>query len=211
VPNYENFKEKVYFVSDNPAVCTMVGTSSMALLTAHAKGYAIVKVKIEGTDQEAELYVNVTEISDPDTKRIVVGQTSYSFNPRSNPEYIKAAVYGSNLNDSDNDNIWWELIKADGSSDPAIDIFPAAAMNKELGSREIQISPRHEGEAQIIIGHRFVNPKYYKTIHIQVSETNNALTLNKNMILMESGAQELKASIIGAKSKDYDDIVWETG
>jgi hypothetical protein len=211
VPNYENFREKVYFVSDNPAVCTMVGTSSTAMLTGHAKGYAIVKAKIEGMDQEAELYVNVAEIAEPDTRRIVVGQTSYSFNPRSNPEYIQAAVYGANLNDSDNDNIWWELIKADGSSDPVIDIFPTAAMNKELGSRAIQISPRQEGEAQIIIGHRFVNPKYYKTIHIQVSETNNALALNKNMILLESGAEELKASIIGAKSKDYDDIVWETG
>jgi hypothetical protein len=29
LPNYENFREKVYFVSDNPAVCTMTGTGSV--------------------------------------------------------------------------------------------------------------------------------------------------------------------------------------
>jgi len=209
VPNYENFREKLFFVSDNPAVCTMVGTSSTALLTAHGKGYAVVKAKIEGMDQEAELYVTVVETEEPDTNRIVVGRTSYSFNPRSGPENIKAALFGLDINASDNDNIWWEIANFDASGEPVVDIYPAAAMNKDLGSREIQISPRREGEVQIVIGHRFVHPKYYKTINILVSEVSNALTLDKNMIIMEDRSVELKASIIGAKAKDYDDIVWE--
>jgi hypothetical protein len=209
LPNYENFKEKVYFVSDNPAVCTMAGTGSTALLTAHGKGYAIVKAKIEGMDQEAELYVNVVEAEDPDTNRIVTGRTSYALNPRSNSEKIKAMVYGLNINDSDNDNIWWELVNLDNSSDPVLDIYPTAAMNKERGSREIQISPRREGEAQIVIGHKYVHPKYYKTINVLVSEISNALTLDKNLVTLKEQTQTLKATIIGAKSKDYDDIVWE--
>jgi hypothetical protein len=208
-PNYENFKDKLFFVSDNPAVCTMVGTGSTALLTAHGKGYAIVKAKIEGMDQEAELYVTVVETEEPDTNRIVTGRTSYSFNPRSGPEKIKAALSGLNINASDNDNIWWEIANFDATGEPVVDIYPAAAMNKELGSREIQISPRREGEVQIVIGHRFVHPKYYKTINILVSEVSNALTLDKNFITMEDRTETLKASIIGAKPKDYDDIVWE--
>jgi hypothetical protein len=209
VPNYENFKEKMFFVSDNPAVCTMVGTSSTALLTAHGKGYAVVKAKIEGMDQEAELYVTVVETEESAANRVVVGRTSYSFNPRSGPEIIKAALFGLNINASDSDNIWWEIANFDASSEPVVDIYPAAAMNKELGSREIQISPRREGEVQIVIGHRFVHPKYYKTINILVSEVSNALTLDKNFITMEDQTVTLKASIIGAKIKDYDDIVWE--
>jgi hypothetical protein len=208
-PNYENFKEKLIFVSDNPAVCTMVGTSSTALLTAHGKGYAVVKAKIEGMDQEAELYVTVVETEEPDTNRIVTGRTSYSFNPRSGPQKIKAALCGLNIEASDNDNIWWEIANFDASGEPVVNIYPAAAMNKELGSSEIQISPRREGEVQIIIGHRFVHPKYYKTINVLVSEVNNALTLDKNLIMMEDQAVTLKASIIGAKIKDYDEIVWE--
>jgi len=209
VPNYENFKEKLFFVSDNPAVCTMVGTSSTALLTAHSKGYAIVKAKIEGMDQEAELYVNVVETEGPDTNRIVVGKTSYSFNPRSGPEKIRAALNGLNINDSDQDNIWWELVSFDDYKEPVLDIYPSAATNKELGSREIQISPRREGEAQIVIGHRFVHPKYYKTINILVSETSNALTLDKNLITLGDKTQTLTATITGAKQKDYDEIIWE--
>jgi len=209
VPNYENFKDKIQFISDNPEVCTMVGTSSAALLTAHGKGYAIVKAKIEGKDQAAELYVNVVQEEDPDTNRIVTGKTSYAFHPRSSPVTISAKVYGLNMIDSENDHIWWELVNLDNSNDPVLDIYPVQAMNKERGSRDIQLSPRREGEAQIVIGHRYVHPKYYKTISIIVSEISNALTLDKNMVKLSNGqSQMLRATIIGAKAKDYDDIQW---
>lgn len=209
VPNYENFKDKVFFVSDNPEVCTMIGNSSNALLTAHGKGFAIVKARIEGKDQEAELYVNVVDEESPDTNRIVTGKTSFSFHPRSSPITISAQLFGVNMINSENDNIWWELVNLDGSNDPVLDIYPVQAMNKERGSREVQISPRREGEAQIVIGHRYVNPKYYKTISILVSEVSNALTLDKNLVKLGRGqTQTLKATILGAKSKDYDDIQW---
>ncbi|MDR2923617.1 MAG: hypothetical protein LBU85_09795 [Treponema sp.] len=209
VPNYENLRNKVIFFSDNPEVCTMMGTNSTALLTAHSAGYAIIKAKIEGKDQEAELYVNVVGNEDPNINKIVTGKTSYAFHPRSGPAAITAQVCGLNINDPENDHIWWELINLDGLNEPVIDIYPAAAMDKVRGSREIQISPRREGEAQIVIGHRYVHPKYYKTINVLVSETSNAFTLDKNMVNLDMGkTQTLKASIIGAKTKDYDDIQW---
>jgi len=160
-------------------------------------------------EQEAALYVNVVDEESPDTSRIVTGKTSYSFHPRSNPVPITARVIGTNMNDSENDHIWWELRNLDGSEEPVVDIYPAQAMNKEHGSREIQISPRREGEAQIVIGHRYIDPKYYKTISILVSEVSNALTLDKSLVELKLGHTEmLKAAILGAKAKDYEDIQW---
>jgi len=209
IPNYENFRDKINYTSDNSAVCTMIGKGPSAVLTAHGKGYAIIKARIEGKDQEAALYVNVVEEESPDTSRIVTGKTSYSFHPRSNPVPITARVIGTNMIDSENDHIWWELRNLDGLKEPVVDIYPAQAMNKERGSREIQISPRREGEAQIVIGHRYIDPKYYKTISILVSEVGNALTLDKSLVELKLGHTEmLKASILGAKVKDYEDIQW---
>jgi len=209
IPNYENFRDKIIYTSDNSEVCTMIGKGPTAVLTAHGKGYAIIKAIIEGKDQEAALYVNVVEEENPDTSRIVTGKTSYSFHPRSNPVPITARVIGTNMIDSENDHIWWELRNLDGLKEPVVDIYPAQAMNKERGSREIQISPRREGEAQIVIGHRYVDPKYYKTISILVSEVSNALTLDKSLVELKLGhTGMLKAAILGAKAKDYEDIQW---
>ena len=210
VPTYENFRERIIFTTDNAAVATVVGTSSAALITAVTPGNAVIKARIQGTDQEAELLVMVAAEESPEATRIVVGRTNYAMNPRSSPVRINAMLAGLNVIETANDRIWWKQSWTDGSESPVVSIFPAEAMNTANGgSREIQISPLREGEAIITIGHDYVHQNRHKVIYISVSESNNVLSLNKNIITMgKESTETLRATIIGGKNSDYDQIQW---
>jgi hypothetical protein len=200
VPTYENFRENIYCVSDNAEVATVIFTDRSVLISAHKEGLAIIRARIGTNSEAAELYVTVKEDFDPDILRIITPRTSYSFNPRSNVEKLQATLTGIRAEEL-NDGLQWVL---DESADSVISIFPTAARGSQ-----IEITPRREGVCVITIKHNQVAEKYWKVIHIEVSESQNALTLNKTNVVIKGGmGQTVRAEIIGGRPRDYDEIVW---
>ena len=213
VPTYDNFREKILFSSDNNDVAIVMGVSGTALVQAKAKGNAIIRAWIAGKEQVTELFVNVVEDHNPMVTRIITAKTSYSFNPRSPAEKIQAELLGLSVIDSMNDDLRWypSFLNPD---EPELLLFPQATMQDSNGAyhqgRELQVSPSgHLGMATITIGHQMIDPKYWKTVIIIVNEHSDALTLDKEKMLIQNDtAQNLRATIIGGRQSDYDQIVW---
>ena len=228
MPTFDNFNDRIVFSSDNTDVALVVGTPKAVLVSAVNPGLALIKARIPSLEQETTIAVNVVEEITPDTLRIVTPVTTFAFNPRSNPERIVANIAGLGVDDTFLDDIIW-IVNGDGLD--VINIFPKRACNtcreanclhcNEYGvpfhakGREVQVSPlplNNKDEmktATITIGHKYVNPNFWRTIHFSVSEMENALTLNKSHIEMRgSVAETLQATIVGARTNDYNDLLW---
>jgi len=200
IPTYENFNNKVIYMSDNPEVVDVLGINNSLLLKAKSKGYAIVKAWINGKDEIAEIYVNVVSDIEPEVQRIVIGRTSYLLNPRSAALRLTANIQGEGIIESELDNIEWII-----SNTNIIDMFP-----KEGKGREVQIAPKGvEGSAYITIKHNKINEKYWKTISIEVSDDNDFFTLDNNKILITNNTStKIKATITDGREHDYNAIEW---
>jgi len=203
VPSYENVKGKVKFYSDNEDVVEVVGISNTALLQAKSVGFAVVRAWIEGKENDyTELYVTVVAEPDEDILRIATAKTSFVINPRDNPFRIDARVTGKGVNDTFNDEIEWRIV--DDNSNTPISVFP-----KEKKGRELLITPVVEGEVTIELRHWAVEEKYSKTIHILITDSEDAFSIDKNLILITNKEQTtITANLIGAKSSDYNNVRW---
>jgi len=208
IPNYENMSGRIVFETDNAQVCTAVGTSHVALLTAVGKGSAIIKAKISGTDIEARLMVNVSEADDLDTVSIITSNTVLSFNPRSPAVKLSASIIGDGIIDSDSDNLRWTVNAGEGGD--IINLYPSGGIGREV--QVIPVNKQYDNvqSATITISHPMTLKT--KTIFVQVAELSNAFTLDKYLMNMSTGDMAgLSANIIGGAPNDYNEIKWIVG
>lgn len=212
VPTYDNFYDRILFSSDNPDVVAVMGVRGSSLIQAKSKGNAIVRAWIAGKEQIAELYVSVVEEHNPNVTRIITAKTIYSMNPRSPVEKIEARLHGLSVIDQMNDELrWYPAYGLDKS--PEISLFPAATHEDDYGQyaegRDLQIGPRAIGVATVTVGHPMIDQRYWKTIIFIVDEHSDALTLDKDQMLIRSDNMgTLRATIIGGRVSDYEEIAW---
>jgi hypothetical protein len=212
VPTYDNFYDRILFSSDNPDVVAVMGVRGSSLIQAKSKGNAIVRAWIAGKEQIAELYVSVVEEHNPNVARIITAKTIYSMNPRSPVEKIEARLHGLSVIDQMNDELrWYPAYGLDKS--PEISLFPAATHEDDYGQyaegRDLQIGPRAIGVATVTVGHPMIDQRYWKTIIFIVDEHSDALTLDKDQMLIRSDNMgTLRATIIGGRASDYEEIAW---
>ena len=198
IPNYENNSStQVYYSSDNPAVCTVTGTSKVAVINAKAPGFAIVKATLGNSLQTTEMAVTVQSEESPGALKIITGQTTYLLNPRAAQQALTARLNGPGVVDTDNDSLVWSV------ADPTLlTVFPSSGKG-----REIRVSPIKEGETTITISHAKTN--ITKTIYFKITEADNSFTLSKNILTIDTGSSTtLSASISGGTYSDYESIAW---
>jgi hypothetical protein len=215
-PDYENYTGKVKYMTDNPSVCTVYGSSKAALLSAHISGKAVITAYVEGTDLIASVNVNVLPEKNYDLPYIVTPKTMYVLSPREKPFLISAQLLGVGVNEQDWDSLVWTVKNNDTNM---LKIYPenvvengGVAANKSIG-RTIQVEVMNreykETESCVIEISCPSQTSRIKTIFLQVQEDTNAFTLNKYDIKMQSNEMmELSCNIIGGSGKDYDEVYW---
>jgi hypothetical protein len=210
-PDYEDYTGRVKYISDNPSVCTVYGTSKAVLVSSYMAGRAKVTAYVEDTDLQAEVEINVLAERDYAEPYIMTPRTTFVLNPRELPFIVEAQMYGFGVNDQDWDSLIWE-VKNDSAG--IIRIYPenAGAANKSVGrsiQAVVQNKPYSGAESCIIEISCPHLTKRIKTIFVQVSEDSNAFSLAKYDITMQSGDMaELNCNILGGRTKDYEEVIW---
>ncbi|MDR0494257.1 MAG: hypothetical protein LBG95_01330 [Treponema sp.] len=220
-PDYENYAGKVKFSTDNPAVCTVVGSSKAALLSARQAGKAVITAYVEGTDLKAETAVTVVPEMSFNQPDIVTGKTTYPLNPREKPFVISASILGFGVGDQDNDSLVWKVKGIEDYKKPMIKIYPEnyeyddgpGVIRKGSQGRHIQVevlNRKYETPENCIIEISCPSlTSKVRTVFLQVQEDSNAFTVSKRSLTVQSGEMaELSCSIIGGSNKDYEEVVW---
>ncbi|MCL2762899.1 MAG: hypothetical protein FWD36_06825 [Treponema sp.] len=206
-PNYENVTGKIIFETDNPAVCTVVGTNYMALLSGNGVGQAVITARIANTEASAKILVNVAEEAYSERIKIITALTSVSMNPRAAPIKLKASLIGDGVSGDDSRNIQWQI---DPRQNNMIIMYPSAGYGDEIQIEPVRRAYDNPEGTTITVSHPMTRDK--KVIYVQVAELTNAFTLNKYQIRMESGQMEtLSCNIIGGNQRDYSEVVWSSG
>jgi len=215
-PDYENYTGKIKYMTDNPSVCTVYGSSKAVLVSAHMPGKAIVTAYVEGTDLTATVNINVAPEKNYEQPYIITPKTTYVLNPRELPFLISAQLFGVGVTEQDWDSLVWTVKNNDAN---IIKIYPENIVeggivqaNKSIG-RMIQVLVQNrqydQTESCTIEISCPRETSRIKTIFLQVQEDSNAFTLNKYDMKMQSGdMMELSCNILGGGSKDYDDVYW---
>jgi len=213
VPEWENFTDKVKFSVKNPNVCTVLGTHRAAVLTGVNTGTTEVTARVEGTDMAAAINVNIIPQQTYKEPQIAVSRTMYVFSPREAPVMLSAQLFGVGIVETDNDLLEWNVI----NNKNMIKIFPETGNANHSKGREIQLEVINRGypvseicTIEITCPSLKLSESAKRTIVITVQEDTNALRLSKININMESGDMtELSCTIMGAATKDYEEVIWE--
>jgi len=219
-PDYENNGDKMEFISDNPGVATVIGTSKVALISAHAPGKAVITASIKNTSLQASVSITVHDTEQFGEPDILVNRTMYILNPRETPFYINARILGFGITENDDDYLEWKLNYTDEEKKkPLIKIYPEnVAVDKGFRSVgknilvEVQNIPgKSYGTAEyctLTISHKYTSRK--RILYFQIQEESGSFTLNKRSIQLQAGdSVELSCNIINGTSRDYDEVVWE--
>ena len=218
-PDYENYTGKVKYSTNNPAVCTVIGSSKAALLSSHMAGKAVITAYVEGTDLLTTVNVTVVPERNFDEPDIVTSKTTYLLSPRERPFVIDAVILGVGVSEQDYDSLIWKVIGLDDEK-PMLKIYPENYVYTDNGitrkgskGRHLQIEVQNRKYEQpdsctIEISCPSVTSKV-RTVFLQVQEDSNAFTLSKRNVALQSGEMvELTCNIIGGGSKDYDEVCW---
>jgi hypothetical protein len=216
-PDYENYTGKVQYATDNPAVCTVYGSSKAALLSTHQSGKAVITAYVEDTDLLAEITVNVFAERAYDEPYIITPKTMFVLGPRELPFLIEAQIFGVGVTEQDRDSLIWTVKNNEKNM---IKIYPENVV--ENGVVKTNKSKGHMIQVAVQ-NRRYDNTESctieiscpgqtsrVKTIFLQIQEDSNAFTLSKyEFNNIDTGTMvELSCNIIGGKSKDYDEVVW---
>jgi len=220
-PDYENYTGKVKYSTDNPAVCTVYGSSKAALLSSHMAGKAVITAYVEGADLIATVNVTVIPERSFDEPDIVTSKTTYLLSPRERPFVIDAVILGVGVSEQDYDSLVWKVIGLDDNK-PMLKIYPEnyeytvnGVVRKGSKGKHLQVEVQNRKydiaeSCTIEISCPSVTSKV-RTVFLQVQEDSNAFTISKRSVVLESGEMvELSCNIIGGGSTDYDEVYWVT-
>lgn len=194
----------ISYKSDDESVCEIINTTIHAVcIKAVSTGTAVITAVNNYDDTQDQIAVTVLDEKDGTADRIAVLQGTYLLNPRSDNKVISASVAGTDIDESDQDNLTWSI-----SGNESIGIYPAKGSNVVLSLKQVDGSVK-EGDAVITITHEKCPAGYKKTIFVSVKEEDNFFKLDKtNVNLDVDSTEKITAAIIGADSSEYDKIKW---
>jgi hypothetical protein len=216
-PDYENYAGKIQFRTDNPNVATVMGTLRVALVSAHdVVGKTTITAFIPDTDLTATLTVNIKEEEIYKEPVIVTSQTMFMLNPVEAPFYVSASLMGFGVEETDSDNLIWELnYTAEQRKEPIIKIFPENAGDNGFKStgRNILVEVQDLKYMSVVFCTMTVShpdTSHKRVLYFQIQEDSNAFTISTKYIQMETGdSVELSCNILNGTSKDYEQVVWQ--
>jgi hypothetical protein len=223
-PDWENYTDRIKFSTAGAGICTVMGSSRAALLSAQAAGRTEIEAYIEGTDMRAVITVNVIPEPAFDQPEILTSSTMYVVTPHEEPFLIDAKIMGVGITVPDQELLEWRIIGLEDSQpSPMIKIYPqmeeyeyengkkyyrpfsrGKSIMVEVQSREYKTAEECTIE---ITCPSLTNRK--KTIYVMVREDSNAFKMSKTQINMEANdIVELSCMLLGGKTKDYEEVIW---
>ena len=192
---------------ENSNICSIVGTKSVAQITAVGAGTTTVKARLiatsTGVEQaSSEMMVYVKEKS-VDAVYITASTTIYTVN-KGKSQSLSATLTGTGVTNSDQYNLKWT------TSDSDIVQVTGISSDGTVKGQSIYITALKSGEAVITCSHE----KAASTLQFYVvvpGTAEKAVTFDKTYmtILKGSSGSQLKATIENAESSnDYNSLIW---
>ncbi|WP_298738972.1 hypothetical protein [uncultured Treponema sp.] len=192
---------------ENSNICSIVGTKSVAQITAVGAGTTTVKARLiatsTGVEQaSSEMMVYVKEKS-VDAVYITASTTIYTVN-KGKSQSLSATLTGTGVTNSDQYNLKWT------TSDSDIVQVTGISSDGTVKGQSIYITALKSGEAVITCSHE----KAASTLQFYVvvpGTAEKAVTFDKTYmtILKGSSGSQLKATIENAESSnDYNNLIW---
>lgn len=192
---------------ENSNICSIVGTKSVAQITAVGSGTTTVKARLiatsTGVEQaSSEMMVYVKEKS-VDAVYITASTTIYTVN-KGKSQSLSATLTGTGVTNSDQYNLKWT------TSDSDIVQVTGISSDGTVKGQSIYITALKSGEAVITCSHE----KAASTLQFYVvvpGTAEKAVTFDKTYmtIIKGSSGSQLKATIENAESSnDYNNLIW---
>lgn len=197
----------VEYSVENSNICSIVGTKSVAQITAVGAGTTTVKARLiatsTGVEQaSSEMMVYVKEKA-VDAVYITASTTIYTVN-KGKSQSLSATLTGTGVTNSDQYNLKWT------TSDSDIVQVTGISSDGTVKGQSIYITALKSGEAVITCSHE----KAASTLQFYVvvpGTAEKAVTFDKTYmtILKGSSGSQLKATIENAESSnDYNNLIW---
>ena len=197
----------VEYSVENSNICSIVGTKSVAQITAVGAGTTTVKARLiatsTGVEQaSSEMMVYVKEKA-VDAVYITASTTIYTVN-KGKSQSLSATLTGTGVTNSDQYNLKWT------TSDSDIVQVTGISSDGTVKGQSIYITALKSGEAVITCSHE----KAASTLQFYVvvpGTAEKAVTFDKTYmtILKGSSGSQLKATIENAESSnDYNSLIW---
>ncbi|MCR5435827.1 MAG: hypothetical protein K6E97_02040, partial [Treponema sp.] len=208
--SFENPGEYITFESLDPNVCSVFGTGRVCCVEGIGKGSCIIRAvnSFDGSVCEAGVTVKEKELN---KYKLSVSKNTYVLNPRSSDQRLKAYITGKGLNETENEDIEWEIASDTSKS---LSLYPnkGSEVLLKLNTITDPSSPYFGrvgcGEALIKVRHPCLGDDY-KTIYVVINELDNFFTLDKYSANVNVGSTvEFTCTILNAKISDYDDVTW---
>lgn len=197
----------VEYSVENSKICSIVGTKSVAQITAVGAGTTTVKARLMATSTgieqaSSEMMVYVKEKA-VDAVYITASTTIYTVN-KGKSQSLSASLTGSGVTNSDQYSLEWS------TSDSDIVQVAGISSDGTVKGQSIYITALKSGEAVITCSHE----KAASTLQFYVVVPGTAektVTLNKTYmtVLKGSSGSVLKATIENSESSnDYNSLIW---
>jgi hypothetical protein len=216
-PDYENYTDKVQFVSSNPNTATVIGTHRVILVSANEIGKATITASVPNTDLTASIDINVIADVKHNEPDIVTNQTMFVLSPLDAPFYVNASIIGYAVSDLDSEDLEWTInYTNEEERSPMIKIFPENGDSNRKGfsskGKSILVEVQRKtytnlSYCTVTVSHRLTSKK--RVLYLQIQEDSKAFTISTKYIQLETGqTAELSCNILNGTSKDYDEVVW---
>lgn len=202
-----NVSTYIEYSTDDPNICRIEGTKTVAQITGISSGTTTVRAKLISSSTkvvqaESEMLMYVKE-KPVDTVYISSSKTIYTLE-KEKSQILYASLVGAGISVTDNANIKWS------SSDTDIIKISGLNINGYVSGNQIYITALKPGEAIITCEHEKAQSKLQFYV-IVPTDADKKLSLNKTYVSIIKGSSgtSLKASIENSTSSDdYNLIEW---
>ena len=202
-----NVSTYIEYSTDDPNICRIEGTKTVAQITGISSGTTTVRAKLISSSTkvvqaESEMLMYVKE-KPVDTVYISSSKTIYTLE-KEKSQILYASLVGAGISVTDNANIKWS------SSDTDIIKISGLNINGYVSGDQIYITALKPGEAIITCEHEKAQSKLQFYV-IVPTDADKKLSLNKTYVSIIKGSSgtSLKASIENSTSSDdYNLIEW---
>lgn len=201
-------KTHVQYSSDSPLVAVAQGTSAVCQITALSEGTTVVRAKLIATNTnivqaEAEMLMSV-EKGNSSLVYISAPSTIITLE-KGNNRTLSVTLTGSGIIPTDQYNLQWK------STDPSIVTLKGASSTGTLSGQSAYVEALKSGETTITVSHEKSSTTLVLYLIVPGSEE-TTIKLNKTHVSIEKGdSTEIKATIDGGKTEDYNSITWSIG
>lgn len=196
----------ILYESSNEKVATVTGTNKKCIVEGTGKGTCVIRAYASDGSTSDELIVNVKENTNVVSSYITSNINIINLNVQDDAKgyRLTAKLNGSNVTQSDQDNITWTI----SSKNTSIIKFLGSTSYTAKGT-EVNVIPVDSGECSIVIHHE--KSQNDKTIYVSVEKNNVTLSVSEDYLTMKlNEISLLTATLKNSSEAEVDKITWES-